>query len=96
MPVAYSPLTDLTMGRIADLRHSAQPWNEGPPKELWAQTFDEWANDFNATADAAKEVLTYLQAQGNMDLFQHNEKAKRLYQNIIIAGVQKVVYGRNI
>lgn len=55
----------------------------------------EWLDHLSATIDATKEVLVYLKAQAAMDMFAHNPDAKRLYTNIINAGMDRIFRGNN-
>ncbi len=57
-----------------------------------AATLGAWADEYLAGMEAAKMVLEFLKAQSSMDLFQTNPKAKRLYERIVGAGVDEVLY----
>lgn len=84
----YDPST----GAISQSIHHAFSFHNGGMDAAHDQTFGGFAKQYCEAADACKEVLTFLQAQDNMDLFQGNEKAKNVYRAIVLAGINEVLY----
>lgn len=54
------------------------------------QTVGDYLGQFAATGAAVHEVLEFLAAQANMDIFAKNPKAKTLYEQIIHRGLSAV------
>lgn len=57
-----------------------------------APTLNQFTSEYVSGMDAAKVVLEFLTAQFGMDLFSGNDRAKRLYERVVIAGINEVFY----
>lgn len=88
-----SPPDPFTNARIVELIRVARGNMDHSRMGMGGPT--EWLDHLSATIDATKEVLVYLKAQAAMDMFAHNPDAKRLYTNIINAGMDRIFRGNN-
>lgn len=59
------------------------------------QTIADYARQFSEAGEAVHEVLGYLAAQMNMDIFAGKPKAKTLFERIIQAGLATTFHYRN-
>lgn len=77
---------------VAAVQHAneyARDWSKADPA---VNDIGTWCRDFKENSEAVNSVLEYLEAQINMDLFQNNDKAKRVYMSIIRAGIEAVIF----
>lgn len=76
---------------VAKASRYAQDWSQ---RAQGTYDVSGWCQEFKQNSEAVNEVLQYLQAQMSMDLFNHNPRAKRVFEHIIKSGIEATIFNR--